>query len=138
MKKIKVLIADDEEYIRVLMRRAVKALDFENVGEAADGHETLALFSRNRPDVLLLDIAMPVKDGIEVLKTVKQKDPGSCVIMLTSHAESDKVRECIRLGADNYLRKDTPMSQIKQAIEATAMNSWVKKQKEVEEGKQKA
>ena len=130
MKQIKVLIADDEAYIRILMRRAVKSLDYENVGEAADGVAAIELYRETQPDILLLDIDMPFKNGIEVLRTIKKDHPDSIVIMLTSHAETDKVQKCIELGADSYLRKDTPMSQIKSVIESSVINKALKKRKD--------
>ena len=131
MKNIKVLIADDEDYVRILMRRVVKSLHYEIVGEAPDGNAALELYRETEPDILLLDIDMPFKNGIEVLKTIKNEYPDANVIMLTSYSEVDRVQECIKLGANSYLRKDTPMLKIKQTIESSVINFLMKKENDL-------
>jgi two-component system, chemotaxis family, chemotaxis protein CheY len=127
---VRVLIADDDEYVRILMRRVIKSLHYESVGEAADGLAALEMYRKTKPDILLLDIDMPKKNGIEILRTIKEDDRNTSVIMLTSHAETERVQTCIELGAESYLRKDTPMAKIKSAIEPTVINSVQKKLKD--------
>ena len=114
--KLRVLIADDESHIRALMKRTMMKLDLEIAGEARDGEEAVELFRKEKPDLLLLDINMPRKTGIEALEEIRGSFPQSCVIMLTSIADFDSVSKCIQLGAANYIRKDSSLEEIGGAV----------------------
>ncbi len=109
----RVLVAEDEPHIRTLMKAVVKSLGFELAGEAANGQLALDAFRTTRPDMVLLDINMPVKSGIEVLKEIMEADPDAFVIMLTSVADAESVSECLSCGAASYIRKDTPLAELK-------------------------
>ena len=80
----KVLIADDEAHVRALMKRIVLSLGCKIVGEATNGVETVELFKKEKPDLLLLDINMPLKNGEEVLEAIMGEFPDAGVIMMTS------------------------------------------------------
>jgi two-component system, chemotaxis family, chemotaxis protein CheY len=116
---VKVLIADDESHIRMLMKRVIKKCGFDIAGEARDGQEAVDLFRKTLPDLLLLDINMPRKTGIEALEEIRSVYPNACVIMLTSVSDFDNVKKCIGLGAVNYLRKDTPLEEIEEMVKKT-------------------
>jgi len=109
----RVLVADDEAHIRTLMKSVVKSLGFDLAGEAANGQLALDAFLKTRPDIVLLDINMPVKSGTEALKEIMAAAPEALVIMLTSVADVESVRECLSSGAATYIRKDTPLEQMK-------------------------
>lgn len=119
MSEPSVLLVDDEKHIRLLMRQVLVGMNFKIVEEAANGEEAISLFSEHRPLLTLLDITMPLKTGIEALAEIKKIEPNALVIMLTSIDESDDIEECLRLGAANYIRKDTPLEQIKLLIKET-------------------
>ncbi|MDH4182822.1 MAG: response regulator transcription factor [Nitrospinota bacterium] len=119
-KKISVLLADDETHIRVLIRQLFISMGAEVVAEAANGEDALAAFMEKKPDITLLDINMPRMNGKDALKKIKEQSPGAFVIMLTSLAAMDVVKECLDLGAANYIRKDTPTAEIKKFI----LESW--------------
>jgi two-component system, chemotaxis family, chemotaxis protein CheY len=112
----RVVVADDEMIMRMFIVSILRKMDYEVVGEASNGNEAIALFAEKKPDLLLLDINMPVKTGEEVLKEVLEQSPNALVIMLTSVVESDTVQRCIELGAAGYIRKDTPVDEIKSII----------------------
>ncbi len=118
-KKLRVLLADDEPHIRLLIRSIVEIMNAEVVGEAKDGQQTLDLYKSLQPDMLLLDINMPVKSGQEALKEIMGEHPDAIVVMLTSVSDRDTVKKCIELGAANYIRKDTGISEIKKMIKET-------------------
>lgn len=102
----KLLIADDEEGVRSLVRMTLEVDSFE-ILEAADGHEALALARRHRPDLLLLDVAMPGLSGFDVCRSVKG-DPATAsitVIMLTAKAQDSERQEGLEAGADDYFTK---------------------------------
>ncbi len=115
-ERSRVLVADDEMVMRMFIVSVLKKMNCEVVGQAADGNEAVAMYREKKPDLLLMDINMPVKTGEEALKEIMAEFPDARVIMLTSVVESDTVRNCIELGAGGYIRKDTPVDEIKTII----------------------
>ena len=118
-RKPTVLLVDDEAHIRALMKALMKIVGTEVVAEAANGSEAVLLYDAFRPDLLLLDINMPDRTGEEVLEEIMEKDPQACVIMLTSLSDTDTVAKCVGLGAANFIRKDTPLEEMKEIIKDT-------------------
>jgi len=118
-----VLITDDEQHMRSLMLTAMKSVGLEIVGEAKSGQEAVDMFKEHQPDLLLLDINMPVKNGLEALQEIMTAFPDAFVIMFTMVSEMETVERCIDLGARNYILKDAPITEIKQTILETWRNS---------------
>lgn len=108
----KILLADDETHIRKFIGFLLRKLGTPTVIEARDGQEAVDLFGRENPDLVLLDISMPVLDGLQALERIRQADPAALVIMLTSLTNRQTIDECIRLGATAYLRKDIPHPEL--------------------------
>ncbi len=121
-KKPRVIVADDELHLRLLMKKVMASMNCEVVGEAKNGEEAVALYREMKPDLMLLDINMPVKTGIEALGDITGEFPDAFIIMLTSVADMDSVEQCISCGAANYIRKDTPMNEIRDLIRETWKN----------------
>ncbi|MCE5249868.1 response regulator [bacterium] len=115
----RVIIADDEATTRALMKRIVLSIGHRVVGEAVDGNEAASLYKTIKPDLLLLDIFMPGKNGDEVLRDIIGEFPDACVIIMTSTADSEMVKECIGLGAKNYILKTNTVIKMKDMIEET-------------------
>jgi DNA-binding NarL/FixJ family response regulator len=119
---IRVLIADDHaivrEGLRLFLTEAADAV--EVVGEAADGAEAVTLAERLRPDVILMDLIMPRRDGIEATRLLKERGVPSRVLILTSFADDKKVREAIQAGAIGYLMKDVLRRELMEAIRSAA------------------
>jgi two-component system chemotaxis response regulator CheY len=118
-KKPKVLLADDEAVVRMTMEKIMTSMKCDIAGEAKNGDEAVKFFREKRPDLLLLDINMPFKTGEEALKEILAEFPDAFVIMLTSLADKKSVENCLTLGAANYIRKDTPIHEIKRIIKET-------------------
>ena len=118
----RVAIADDEAMIRYALKSIIKDLKMDCVGEATNGQEAIALYEKEKPDIMFLDINMPVKNGDEVLNDIHVKFPNSNVVMLTSVAETETVQQCIRAGALNYILKTNPLDKIKVMIEEIVKN----------------
>lgn len=117
MSKIKVLIADDHTLMRSGLRLMLSGQqDIEVVGEAADGNEAIALAEKNVPDIVLLDISMPEVSGLECLKGLQTKSPGSKVILLTMHEDARYIKEGFALGARGYIVKKAADEVLYQAI----------------------
>ena len=114
-----VLLVDDEAHIRKFVGLILKQLGSPRLLEAPNGQEAVATYQRENPDLVLLDINMPVMDGIETLKKLREVDPECIVIMLTSLASRSNIENAIALGATNYIRKDTPKEEISRALSET-------------------
>lgn len=116
-KNIKVLITDDHELIRHGLRRIIELEeDIVTVGEADNGKSALDMTVNLKPDIILLDVKMPVMDGIETLQKIKELSTSNKVIMLTVENDRKTVREAIALGADGYILKDSAGTEIVEAI----------------------
>ncbi len=119
-RKIRVLIADDEPHIRALLGAFVAQLGGEVVALAADGEEAIRLYEQHRPDLSLLDINMPRLAGDAVIARIMKINPEALVIMLTAQDSVDSVRQCVDLGARNYILKNNPAEKIFELIR----DSW--------------
>jgi DNA-binding NarL/FixJ family response regulator len=118
---IRILLVDDHTVVRQGLRMFL-ALDpdLEVVGEAADGAEALRLARELRPDVVLMDLLMPVMDGITATGLLRRELPDTEVVALTSVLEDEKVVGAVRAGAIGYLLKDTQADDLNRAIHAAA------------------
>lgn len=104
----KILIVDDEPHVRLYVTMILRSLGATTCIEASNGREAIECYERDKPDLVLLDINMPVMDGFEALKQIRAINQDAVVIMLTSLANRHSVEESAQLGAVYYLRKDTP------------------------------
>lgn len=119
MEKISVMIADDHSMIREGLKQLLEFDgSIEVVGEASNGVECLEKLKECNPEVLLLDINMPEKNGIEVLKQMKEEKNGIKVLILTVHNEMDYLMKAVDIGVDGYILKDSESSELKRAIKA--------------------
>lgn len=114
-----ILLVDDEPHIRKFVSLILRQLCQPTLLEASNGEEALTTYQRENPDLVLLDISMPVMDGLETLKHLKEIDPDAVVIMLTSIVNRQSIEEALTLGAANYVRKDTPKEEIALALTET-------------------
>ncbi len=114
---IKVMLADDH----ILMREGIRQLlefdgSIEVIAEANDGDECIEVLQEMKPQILLLDINMPKKNGIEVLEEIKKRDIDVKVLILTVHNEIEYLMKAIEIGVDGYILKDSESSELKKAI----------------------
>ncbi len=117
MERLKVLIADDHAVVREGLRTLIGSEDgLVLVGEASDGVEAVMKARSLNPDVILMDLVMPRKGGIDAIREIKRDMPEAKILVLTSFAEKDKVFPAIKAGAQGYLLKDTSPAQLLQAI----------------------
>jgi NarL family two-component system response regulator LiaR len=118
---IRVLIVDDHSVVRQGLRMFLASdPEIEIVGEASDGVESLKLARKLIPDVVLMDLLMPVMDGIAATAAIRRELPDTEVIALTSVLEEEAVVEAVRAGAIGYLLKDTEAHELRRAIRAAA------------------
>ncbi|MBI4372186.1 MAG: response regulator [Candidatus Omnitrophica bacterium] len=112
---MKLLIVDDEVEICDFLKSFFEERNYE-VKTASSGQAALSAVEQFKPNVVLLDIKMPGMDGIQVLETVKKKFPRTKVIMVTALETRDKIEECLRLGADNYITKPLSLEYLENDV----------------------
>jgi NarL family two-component system response regulator LiaR len=118
---IRLLITDDHKVVRQGMRMVLELdPDLEVVGEASNGEEALRMARRLEPDVVLMDLLMPVMDGIEATRKIRRELPEVEVVALTSVLEDASVAGAIRAGAIGYLLKNTDADELRRALRAAA------------------
>ena len=117
---VRLLLADDHTMVRQSMRRAMEADGFDVVGEAADGEQAVRMAADLGPDVVLMDVSMPVLDGVEATRQVRSKEGAPQVVMLTMHADADVVRRALAAGAVGYLTKDCDIAEVAEAVRLAA------------------
>ncbi len=115
MKKLRILLADDH----IVMRTGLRALlerqpNLEVVGESENGRETVELVASLGPDVVVMDVAMPVLNGIEATKTIVTQRPATAVVILSMHADESYVMRALKAGARGYLLKDSAAADLDQ------------------------
>ena len=123
MKKLRILLADDH----IIMRTGLRALlerqsNLDVVGETENGRETVALAASLRPDVVVMDVGMPVLNGIEAAKTIVSQHPTTAVVILSMHSDESYVMRALKAGARAYLLKDSAAADLISAIEAVSQN----------------
>jgi two-component system response regulator NreC len=123
MKKLRILLADDHTVMRTGLRVLLeRQTSLEVVGEAENGRETIQLAASLRPDVVVMDVGMPVLNGIEATKTIVTEDPSIAVVILSMHADESYVMRALKAGARGYLLKDSAPADLLGAIQAVTQN----------------
>ena len=118
---IRVLICDDQDVVREGLRSILgTAPGIDVVALAENGARAVELFERHKPDVVLMDLNMPVMNGIQATRRLREKYPDARILALTTYDADEWVFDVIRAGAAGYLLKDTPRAELIRAIEGTA------------------
>src|SRR3712207_997713 len=116
----RILVADDHPLFRSAIGHTLEAHpDLEVVGEAADGQEVVELCRRLRPELVLMDLRMPVMDGVAATKAIKGELPEILVLVLTALDEPQKLHDSLEAGASGYVLKDAPIARITDAVRGT-------------------
>ncbi len=123
---VKLLVVDDESEICEFLKSFFEERSY-NVIVANSGEQALDVVKQEKPQVVLLDIKMPGMDGLQALREIKTKFPKTKVIMVTAIETRDKIEECLRLGADNYITKPLSLeyleNDVKEKIESTTRSN---------------
>jgi DNA-binding NarL/FixJ family response regulator len=121
MKVIKILLVDDQPLFREGLRTLLSVhSDFDVIGEAGNGEEALRLVRSLRPSVVLMDLQMPVLDGVAATRRLHEEQPGCRVIVLTTFDDDEMVFDGLRAGAVGYFLKDAPSEKLAEAIRVAA------------------
>jgi DNA-binding NarL/FixJ family response regulator len=123
---VRVMVVDDQGLVREgLMTLLGTAAGITAVVAAADGAEAVALAARHRPDVVLMDLRMPVLDGVEATRQIRSALPDTEIVVLTTHADEASILDALRAGARGYLTKDAGIAEISRAVHAAAAHQAV-------------
>ena len=117
MKKTRILLADDHALVRAGFRSLLEKIpSVKVIAEASDGREAIELVRKHRPDVVLIDIAMPKLNGLEAVARIAEEFPNTKVIVLSMYANQEYVMQAIQAGARGYLIKEAAVAELKSAI----------------------
>src|SRR5215210_1111528 len=121
----RLLLADDHRMLRDSMRRSLEEHGLDVVGEAGDGQDAVRQAQALRPDVVLMDVSMPILDGVEATRQLHLLVPDTQVVMLTMHADGDVMAKAIQAGAVGYLVKDCAITDVVSAVRLAASGESV-------------
>lgn len=113
---LRILIADDAPDIRLLLKMYLTDSRLEVVGEATNGAEAVEMAGAEKPDAVILDLAMPVMDGLEAIPLIKQASPGTKIVVLSGFDADRMAERAISLGAETYLQKGVALGDISQML----------------------
>ena len=121
MPRLRLLLADDHTVVRQGLRKVLEDRpEWEVVAEAGDGREAVRLTETHKPDVAIVDVAMPLLNGIETTRQISRKSPSTRVLVLSMHADEAYVTQILQAGATGYLLKDSADVDLIQAVAAVA------------------
>ena len=117
----RILVVDDQRLVREGLTALLELVDdLQLVAVAEDGAQAIALVDEHRPDVVLMDLRMPVMDGVEATRRIRRDHPDVEIVVLTTHADGDSILAALRAGARGYLTKDAGVAEIARAVAAAA------------------
>src|SRR5262245_62790577 len=121
MGRVRILLADDHTVVRQGLRKLLEERpDWEVIAEAGDGREAVRLAEQHKPDVAILDVAMPLLNGVETTRQITKRVPNTKVLVLSMHADEAYVTQILQAGATGYLLKDSADVDLIQAVAAVA------------------
>ena len=115
---VRVLLADDHEIVRQGLRILLEREGFQVVGEAANGHEAVKLCEATHPEIAILDLSMPLLNGVDAAREIMKSNPRTKVVLLTMHTEDHLILESLRAGVTGYVLKTKAASELVQALRA--------------------
>ena len=124
-ERIRVMVVDDHAIVRIGLKQVLDLSgEFEVVGQAADGEEAVRMAAEVSPDLVLMDVIMPRKDGVEACREIMESSSEVRVVMLTASNAEDAVVESVAAGASGYLLKETDMEQLLSALRSAAVGDF--------------
>lgn len=118
----KILLVDDAAFMRMMIKDTLKKNGYDNIIEAQDGEIACTTFAAEKPDLIIMDITMPNKTGIEALRDIKKMDPSAKVVMCSAMGQEAMVVEAIKLGALDFIVKPFKPDRILQTVQKVLDN----------------
>ena len=112
----RILVTDDTAFMRLLLQKILTEWGYDVVGEADNGKEAVRLFERHRPDLVTMDVTMPILNGVEALKRIRAIDPDARVLMVSAMGQKNMVMQALREGAQGFLIKPFEKEKVLQAV----------------------
>ncbi len=120
-KPVRILLADDHTVVRKGLRLLLENVaEFQVIADAANGRDAVSLAEQHRPDVVVMDVAMPILNGIEAARQITAKQPSTAIVFLSMHGDESYVLRALKAGARAYLLKDSAESDLIQAVKAVS------------------
>ena len=113
----KILIVDDAAFMRMMIKDTLKKNGYENIIEASDGELAVQMYKADRPELVIMDITMPNKNGLEALKEIKELDPAAKIVMCSAMGQESMVVEAIRNGAKDFIVKPFKADRIIKTVQ---------------------
>ena len=113
----KILIVDDAAFMRMMIKETLKSSGYENIIEAADGDQAVQTYKTEKPDLVIMDITMPNKNGLEALKEIKEFDPKAVIVICSAMGQESMVVEAIRNGAKDFIVKPFKSERIIKTVQ---------------------
>ena len=118
----KIMIADDSDAIRLVLKDILSIGEHEVIVEATDGAEAVSFYQQHKPEILLLDLAMPKKDGLTVVKEVMAFDSSAKIILITASDDQKVINSCLENGASSYISKPFDFNSVLKSISDLVQN----------------
>ncbi len=112
----RVVVVDDTAFMRMTLKNLLESFDYEVIGEGSNGYSAVALYKRLKPDIITMDITMPMKDGIEAVKEILAFDPEAKVIMVSAMGQKTKVIDAVTAGATDFIVKPFRPERLDEAL----------------------
>ena len=112
----RIMIVDDAAFMRMMIKENLKKTGFSDFVEAGNGEEAVTLFAETKPDLVLLDITMPIKDGLTALQEIRANDPSARIIMCSAMGQESMVIEAVKMGALDFIVKPFKPERLVQTV----------------------
>ena len=113
-----ILIVDDAAFMRMMIKDTLKSSGYENIIEAADGEQAIQTYKNEKPDLVIMDITMPNKNGLDALKEIRKMDPNAVIVMCSAMGQESMVVEAIRNGAKDFIVKPFKSERIIKTVQS--------------------
>ena len=121
----KILIVDDAAFMRMMIKDTLKSSGYENIIEAADGEQAIQTYKNEKPDLVIMDITMPNKNGFDALKEIRKMDPNAVIVMCSAMGQESMVVEAIRNGAKDFIVKPFKSERIIKTVQSIIDRGWL-------------
>lgn len=112
----KIMLVDDAAFMRMMIKDTLKKNGFEEIIEAANGQEAVNAYNENRPDLVIMDITMPVMDGLQALQAIKAMDKDATIVMCSAMGQENMVLDALKLGAQDFIVKPFKPDRIMKTV----------------------